>query len=64
MEESTERWSQIKLKDGTTLRVKPIIVTVVRVKDQHDQEGNPLYVIKGSMAMAIEEAPKNLRKAV
>jgi len=64
VEETTERWSQIKLKDGTTLRVKPIIVTVIRVKDQYDQEGNPVYVIKGGMAMAVEGASPNLRKAV
>jgi len=62
VEESTERWSHLKLADGSSVRVKPVIATIIRVKDQYDQDGNPIYVIKGSMAFVVDESPKNLRK--
>jgi uncharacterized OB-fold protein len=60
--ESVERWSEVRLEDGSVLRVKPNVIGVVRVDGQYDQEGNPLYALKTSQAMAVVSAPEHLRK--
>ncbi len=51
--ESTERWSEFKLEDGTVLRAKMTLTSAIRVDNQYDPEGNPVYVIKGLPVMAV-----------
>lgn len=60
--ESTERWSEITLEDGTVIRVKPNVVGAIRIDGQYDPEGNPIYAIKGAQMAAVVSAPANLRK--
>lgn len=60
--ESTERFSELRLEDGSVLRVKPLIMGVVRVDNQWDQEGNPMYAIKGGQIATIVSVPEHLRK--
>lgn len=62
IEETTERWSEIRLKDGAVLRIKPIIVGADRVEGQFDPEGNPLYRLKSSVIMVVQSAPESLRR--
>ena len=57
----TEQWCEAELEDGTSVRIKPVVVAIIRVKDQYDQEGNPVYVFKGGMAIALQEVPPKLR---
>ena len=64
VEELTERWSEFKFEDGTIIRAKISIVSVHRVPDTWDPQGNPFYVINMSPTMAIVEAPERLRKKV
>jgi hypothetical protein len=61
--ESTERWTDIKLEDGSFLRVKPSIMSAIRLLGQFDQEGNPMYVLRAANAMMVSEAPEHLKKA-
>ena len=61
--ESTERWTELRLEDGTILRVKPNVLSAVRIDDNYDQDGNPLYAIKGSQTMTIVSTPEHLRKS-
>jgi hypothetical protein len=61
VEESTERWSELILEDKSILRVKPVIAGVVRVSGQFDPDGNPLYVLRGSIMMTVVEVPENLK---
>jgi hypothetical protein len=60
--ESTERWSEVKLEDGSVLRVKPSILSAIRVPGQYDQEGNPMYALKATNTMMIAEAPEHLKR--
>jgi hypothetical protein len=61
--ESTERWTEITLEDGAILRVKPMIVGVVRLDNTWDQDGNPVYALRGGPnVMAIVSIPDNLKK--
>ncbi len=60
--ESTERWSEITLNDGTVLRVKPAIQSAVRLEGRYDNEGNPMYALKGGQTVAIVNVPAHLKK--
>lgn len=62
IEESTERWSEIKLADGTILRVKQAVAAVVRLDQTWDAEGNPVYVVRSGPALAIVQVDESLRK--
>lgn len=60
--ESTERWTDVKLEDGTVLRVKPAVLSAARVPGVYDPEGNPMYVIKASNTMMISEVSEIHKK--
>src|SRR5258708_32783756 len=59
--ESTERWTEVKLEDGTTLRVKPVIMSVTRIDGRYDQQGNPMYALQAGQAITAP-SPDHLRK--
>ncbi len=60
--ESTEKWSEIHLEDGSVLRIKPNVISAIRITGQYDQDGNPMYALKSSQVMAVVSAPEHLRK--
>lgn len=60
--ESTERWSEFKLDDGSVLKVKMTLMSAVRVDGRYDQEGNPFYVVKGQPIVTVVSAPSALKK--
>jgi hypothetical protein len=64
VEESTERWSEVKLEDGTIMRVKMIVISVVRINEQYDPQGNPMYLTNMAPTVAIVETPPQLRRKV
>jgi len=59
--EAHAQWTDIKLEDGSSLRIKAVIIGAVRVEGQYDQEGNPLYMVKANQVMTVS-APDHLRK--
>jgi hypothetical protein len=60
--ESVERWTELRLEDGSVLRVKPTILTVIRINGRYDPQGNPLYAIQGAQTMMVSSAPDHLRQ--
>lgn len=62
--ESTERFSTVRLGDGTTLRTKLSLFEAVRIDEQWDNEDNPVYVVKNQNVVAIAESPENLKRKV
>lgn len=62
--DSDEKWANITLEDGTVFRLKTIVSSAVRIEGQWDAEGNPLYFIKSSPAVAIVSVPDELRRKV
>ena len=62
--ESTERFSVVRLEDGTTLRTKLSVLEAVRIDGRWDKEDNPLYVVKQQNIVAIVESPENLKRKV
>jgi len=49
MLEAKEAWSVYRLSDGTTLRIKPVMIAVFRTGDQHTADGEPVYSMKSTL---------------
>ena len=49
MLEAKEAWSVYRLSDGTTLRIKPVMIAVFRADDQHTADGEPMYSMKSTL---------------
>ena len=60
--ESTERFSDVVLSDGTTIRVKASPVRVIRAVGYFDDEGNPLYVVTNQNTILIGNTPSHLKQ--
>jgi hypothetical protein len=60
--ESTERWTEVKLEDGTILRIKPSVVSAIRVPGQYDNDGHPMYALKASNQMVVTESSDLLKR--
>jgi hypothetical protein len=59
-----EDWSLYKLEDGTELRVKLTVGSILRLADQYDADNNPVYVVKGTVLTLPVVVPESLRKNV
>lgn len=46
VQETTERWTDVRLVDGTTFRMKVVVDEVIRHDGTKDAEGNPVYTIR------------------
>ena len=61
IEETTERFNEIRLKEGTIMNLKTTILEVVRL-DEWDADGNPYYGVKSQNILTIVRCPDNLKK--
>jgi hypothetical protein len=62
VKESTERWSEFTLEDGTIMMAKQSLTSCVRIDGQYDAEGQPLYVGRGAPIITIKSVPDALLK--
>jgi hypothetical protein len=62
VDETIERASEIRLADGTRLRLKSAVITAIRIDGEYTPEGDPVYVLNAAPVMTIIEAPANLKK--
>jgi hypothetical protein len=62
VEESLERWSDVTLEDGARIRLKGSVVSAVRVDNEYDPQGNPLYIVNVTPVMSILEMPDDLKQ--
>lgn len=60
--ESTERFSEVSLTDGTKLRIKPVVTEALRQDGKWDSEGNPKYLFRTANVVAIVDAPATLKQ--
>jgi len=56
-----EEWNEYKLKDGTTLKVKLILLGVVRT-NQYDPVGKPIYGVSSQNVIRVSNVPDELKK--
>lgn len=57
-----EEWNVYKLADGTTLKVKLVLVNVVRSRDKYDPLGNPIYGITSQNIVKVLNVPEKLKR--
>jgi hypothetical protein len=62
MVEAKERWSEYRLADGTTLRLKPVMIAIFRAEGQHTPDGEPVYNMKSTLITDVR-APAALIKS-
>lgn len=56
-----EGWVTVTLSDGTTVRAKPVLADVWRIRDRYDPQGNPLYWCSW-LTVSTVTSPEELRK--
>lgn len=61
--EASERFNDYTLDDGTVLRAKLVVSSVVRVKDQWDADGHPVYTIQSHNVVRVVQSHPSLRQA-
>lgn len=59
---STEPWSTYELKDGSTVKLKIILVDIGKAVDQYDEGGNPIYHFQTTQVVHINAPDKLKRK--
>jgi len=47
--EAKEKWSEYRLADGTTLRLRPVMIAVFRADGQYTPDGDPVYNMKSTL---------------
>jgi hypothetical protein len=62
MIEAKERWSEYRLSDGTTLRLKPVMIAIFRADGQYTPDGEPVYNMKSTLITDVR-APASLIKS-
>lgn len=60
--ESTEKWTEVTLEDGTVLRLKISVLGAIRVDGEYDAEGNPAYSLKMNPVVTIVNSDPRLRR--
>ena len=58
---SDERWSQCTLKDGSIIRLRPVVVEVRRARNKFNPDGEPIYLLKTAL-ITDTKSPPRLRK--
>ena len=61
VQQSQENWNQYLLSDGSVVRMKTVVTDVLRIENDYDPEGNPIYFIKSANILSVN-APDELRK--
>jgi hypothetical protein len=59
--EAKERWSEYRLADGTTLRLRPVMIAVFRADGQYTTDGDPVYNMKSTLVTDVR-APDSVVK--
>jgi hypothetical protein len=59
-EEVKDCWNTYQLSDGTTLKVKLVLIGVKRLK-KYNPDGMPIYVINSQNVVRAVNVPKELR---
>ncbi|HTS40666.1 MAG TPA: hypothetical protein VMH84_09025 [Xanthobacteraceae bacterium] len=62
IKESTERWSEFELDDGTKMKIKVTLVGAMRAISEYDPGGLPWYQLQMVPVFTPAEVPSALKK--
>lgn len=51
--DSKEPWSEYTLEDGTKIRLRQTAISIVKLDEQKDQNGDPVYVVQWQQQMSV-----------
>jgi hypothetical protein len=51
--DAKERWSEYRLADGTTMRIKSVVIAVFRDNGNQTADGEPVYNMKSTLITDI-----------
>ena len=54
--EITEPWASYILDNGTTLRIKQVLLSVFEADRARDDDGNPIYHLEGSTTVVASHS--------
>lgn len=58
---SDEPWTEVRLEDGTVVRVRLVVKDVSRMVDEFDSQGNPMYYLESQQVFFVN-APEELKR--
>jgi hypothetical protein len=61
-ESKGEQWNIYTLADGSKLKLKLVMMEVMRLVNEHDALGNPVYVFTAQQVVGVESNPELIRK--
>jgi len=56
--ESKEAWSEYKVSDGTVVRLKAVATNIIKVLNEYDDTGKPIYIVQSSNVLGVVAPPK------
>lgn len=59
---STEPWYEYDLEDGSSLRVKWVPTSIIRMDGQYNADDTPLYLILATPVVSVVNSPDGLRQ--
>jgi hypothetical protein len=59
---ANEKWSEYTLEDGTVFKAKINLISVVRVENEYDPQGFPVYQFNAAPAFAFVQVPDKLKR--
>ena len=62
IEDSSEKFNEYTLGDGTKIRAKLVVTGARRVKDQWNKDGNPAYYIEHNAVIRVYDSHTSLKK--
>ena len=51
--QTSEKWNEYLLEDGTVIKMKLILKKILRVENEFDAEGNPVYVMQTTNVTSV-----------
>lgn len=62
VETANERWSEYTLADGTVVRAKINLISVMRVEHEYDPQGVPIYQVNAAPTLGFVTVPDHLKQ--
>jgi len=56
--DAKERWSEYRLADGTTMRIKSVVIAVFREDGHQTPDGEPVYNMKSTLITDIRTSSR------
>ena len=59
--QSDEHWNDYLLDDGSKVRMKLTLLKAIKVENEFDRDGNPVYLMQSTNVTTVD-APKDLKR--